>query len=102
MAEKFVCQPKDINAKAHFYDAFGHLETEISAGWIVRFCQERGKGWEPFSKAEIEAFYQSKGLHDGFLFNGLDTQGFIEKKDEMYYITPDFVSRCFRSSPNKK
>src|SRR3989339_1933056 len=101
MADVFACQPSDINTKVRFFDAFQHVETEISAGWIVRFCQARGKGWEPFTFADIDGFYKSKGMHDGFWFNRLLSNAFIVEKEGMYHITPDFVSRCFKSSPAK-
>lgn len=59
-----------------YWDTFGNSETEASAYWIVKFHQERGKGWEPFTLAEIEDFYNEKraekGCHrESFRFNHL-------------------------------
>ena len=121
--DKFPIQPKDINAKEHLFGAFDHSETEISAGWIIRFFQERGQGWRPFSYKEIGDYYASKGLCGGFTFNRLVEPGqkvlnaaavfggaapitkssgggwLVQGDDNKYYVTDDFVARCFKSSP---
>jgi len=90
-------QPEDINTDQHFWDAFGHVETEISAMWIVRFCQERGQSWKPFTYQDIEQFYNNGG-HKDFRFNRLLSQGYIQEQDGCSIITPAFVERCYRSS----
>jgi len=54
---EFEIKPQDIDASKHFFDAFDHCETEVSAGWLVRFAQQRGQGWAPFTFDEINAFY---------------------------------------------
>lgn len=96
----FAPGPDAIDASGHLWDAFDHCETEISAGWIIRLCQERGRGWEPFSRAEIEAFYARK---DGFTFNQLLSRGFlIPDTADRFHFTDDFVLRCFKSSPRKE
>lgn len=90
-------RPSDIDTSKHFFNAFGKTETEISAMWIVQFCQNRGAGWEPFSRAEIESFYAQKHK-DGFTFNGLIPKYIIEDaRRQEYYITSTFVERlpCF-------
>lgn len=63
--------PEDINAKKHLFESFDNMETEISAGWLVRFAQARGQGWAPFTLAEIEAFYHRKYPRESFEFNRL-------------------------------
>lgn len=118
---QYPIQPQDIDASRHFSDAFDHMETEISAGWVIRFLQERGLGWEPFTREQIEAFY-SKKHQDGFLFNRLvepemvppslargfsghfDARvpvggGWIVLEDGKYCVTNDFIMRCHKSSP---
>lgn len=105
--------PNDINISQHLFDAFGNMETEISAHYIIGLCQQKGD-WEPFTQQEIEDFYRSKGHQDGFTFNGLIepmTQrlfdgrphtvggGYIVKKGNKYKITPEFVERVYMSSP---
>ena len=66
----FPVQPENIDASKHFFDAFDNAETEVSAGWIIRYLQEREEGWAPFTYEEIDAFYARKYQH-GFRFNRL-------------------------------
>jgi hypothetical protein len=124
-ARSFHIQPEDIDASKHLFGAFGNAETEISAGWIVRFLQVRGQGWVPFSREEIEAFY-AQYQKDGFTFNRLIEPEFVPPNlarafagfhdtpipegggwimvgtDEKYRVTDDFVECCYRSSPAKQ
>lgn len=103
-------QPKDIDTGKHFFDAFGKREREVSAKWIVRFCQHRELGWTPFTYKEIDDFYRSKGMLDGFWMNGLENYGIVPDKIEgekrhkptfnhTYTIHHEFVSRCYKASP---
>lgn len=95
-----IMTPEDIDTTRLFFGAFGKTETKVSANWIVRFCQERGCGWEPFTFEEIEAFYNERGHHD-FWFNAL-VPSWIEKDSfGVYSITKDFVQRCYTSSPKR-
>lgn len=111
----FPIQPGDINAKQHMYDAYGNNETEISAGYIIRMCQEKGS-WEPFTADEIEEFYQKVSPHTGFSFNQLVDQGmgysivsghypvgggWIVLKDGKYHLTTTFIEAAFKSSTAK-
>jgi hypothetical protein len=105
-------QPSDIDASRHLFDAFGHYETEISAGYIIRMFQEIGE-WRPFTNDEIEEFYSRSG-HKGFSFNGLiipvrerlaDGRPYqvgggyiVEKDDGKYEVTEEFIARAFQSS----
>lgn len=122
--ESYLVQPNHIDARRHLFEAFDHTETEISAGWIIRFMQERGRSWAPFTYDEINTFY-SRHHGDGFTFNRLvepamippslvrafagyhDSTipaggGWIIKDSEnKYHVTDDFVNRCFKSSPAK-
>lgn len=96
---QYRIKPSDINTKQHFWDAFGNNETEVSANWIVRLCQERGS-WEPFSQAEIEAFYRRSGKFRDFTFNNLLVEGWVVKgSDGKYRVTIEFVNACHKSSP---
>lgn len=87
-----------IDIRKHFFDAFGNVETEVSARYIVEFCQLRGQGWIPFTYEQIDEFYQSKGHHDGFWFNRLLKQGHVVETDGQYQIWQSFIDRCFRAS----
>lgn len=114
-------RPEQIDCTRHFFDAFDNMETEISAKWIVKFAQARARGWAPFSYEDINGFY-SRTIKDGYRFNRLVNPemvppslarafagiieprvpvggGWIVKIDELYYITDEFVRRCFKSSP---
>lgn len=89
-------KPEDINTTRHFFNGFGHRETEISANWIVRFCQKRGEGWKPFMLSELEKFYTPG---DGFWFNRLTTEKWVSVKDGVVTLTVRFVERCHKASP---
>lgn len=111
--------PEEIVITDHLWDAFGHYETEISADWLVRFAQKRGKGWRPFTYAEIEEFYSAGrgGTLRGFSFNKLVDKGFIIMvpkgtvgtegsprlfvPEDTYHYTEDFIGRCFRAAAKK-
>ncbi len=95
----YPVSPDQINTDRHFFEAFDDYEMEVSARWIVRFCQQRGQGWQPFTAADINDFYRAEGQHGEFGFNGLDLERFIVLKGGRYYFTDEFVSRCFRASP---
>lgn len=94
----FPIHPADIDASQHLWNCFDHAETEVSAGWIVRFCQERGSGWEPFAVADLEAFYARKHA-DGFTFNKLPHRGWVWLRDGLCILSDEFVTRCFVASP---
>ncbi len=67
----YPIRPSMIDASGHLWEAFGHSETEASAGWIVRFCQDRGgDDWRPFSREEIDGYCRGRG-GGGFAFNRL-------------------------------
>lgn len=90
------------NPGDHFWDAFGNMETEISAKWIVRLCQRLG-GWRAFTGEQIEAFYREAGFQT-FMFNRLldGDNGFVVRgADKKYRVTHEFICRCFGSSPNE-
>ena len=78
------------------------MEREISANWIVRFCQERGDGWAPFLMSELRQFCCKQG-YERFSLNGLDKNPAygIVKQDDVYLIRPRFVARCYGASPAK-
>jgi len=91
-------KPRHINTKAYFWDAFGNTETDVSANYIVQFCQKKG-GWYPFTKKEIDDFYQSIGHTDGFTFNHLIDDGWVVENAGVYRVTLEFVARVWASSP---
>jgi len=87
--------PDDIDTSPglHYWDTFDSSEREVSARWIVRFCQQRGKGWAPFTQGDIEKFY-NEGGYKHFLFNGLvDPKYGIKMVNDEYHIGNEFVRR---------
>lgn len=95
-----VIKPSDIDTSRHFWDAFGNCETEISACWIVRFCQDRNS-WEPFTYDELNFFCKANGHKGDFWFNRLDKKAFIQKKNGLYHIAHRFICRCYEASPKE-
>jgi hypothetical protein len=119
--EGYPIQPKDIDTSRHFFDEFGHNETEVSANWVIRFLQERGRSWEPFTYEDINSFYSRK-FSDGFSFNRLvepemvppslarafagyrdslvpEGGGWIVLADtHQYFVTDEFINRCHKAS----
>lgn len=90
----YPIRPEHINANTHFYNAFGNMETDIAARIIVQLCQKKGE-WAPFTKAEIDAFCDRN-----FMFHRLiGTKHFIAGNHDGYYVTHEFVTRCFLSAP---
>ena len=99
--------PEMIDTKKHFFDSFGHMETEISACWVVRLAQEKGT-WGPFTVGEMQAFYEKKGRKENFFFNKLSPKanGWLTVEGDLYENatalfapTADFILRCYKSSP---
>lgn len=122
--QSHAVQPNDIDTSKHFWNSFDHNETEISANYIVAFCQERGRGWGPFTYEEINAFYQKRCTSNSpgnFTFNRLvpgthnhmtarsfpqgetrsNKAALFLMEDGSYQISDDFITRCHRSSPSK-
>jgi hypothetical protein len=109
----FKIKPDDIDVSKGLWDAYGNSETETSAYWIIKMCQKNGS-WNPFTEDDIEKFYASKGMRDGFIFNQLVNPGtgffikegyvpvgggWIVKKDGKYHVTTAFVEAAHASSP---
>jgi hypothetical protein len=100
--KKYPIKPSHINTKEHFWDAFGNVETEASALFIVRLCQEKG-GWLPFTKEELDRI-SKEDYRFNRLRNSEDGEGagdlVILGSDNQYRVTHKFIATCFRSSPN--
>ena len=89
--------PKDIDTSLHFTCAFGNMETETSARHIVRLCQKENN-WLPFTLEEIiDNVFNECGKYN-FTFSKLLSQGFILHRGKDYYITPEFIQRCYETS----
>lgn len=71
----------------HLYGTYGNYESEVSARWIIKFCQDAGD-WISFTQAEIDKFSK----HD-FWFNNLIEDSYIEKNGDQYSVTLSFVAQ---------
>lgn len=92
--------PFDIDTSSHFYDSFGNMETEVSARWIVEYCQQSNT-WARFSHADILRFYNSgitKHVHR-FNFNNLDDPKYLVERDGYYTVTDKFITTCYGCRP---
>jgi hypothetical protein len=99
----YPIQPQHINSNQVFWNSFGNLEKETSARWIVKYCQKQGN-WKPFTYQQIEEFYNLGG-YKNFWFNGIagvkdSPNSFLIIDGTTYYITHQFIAKCFLSSPN--
>lgn len=110
-ARSFKPAPADIDTEAgHFWNAFGHHETEVSAKWLCRLAQIKG-GWLPFTRDEIEKLYLYSFTFNRLIEPGtgygrpgekyLTGGGWIVEMDGLLHFTEEFVTRCFLSSNNK-
>lgn len=102
-ADNGFLSPIEINTDKHFFGAFGNCETEISARWIVRFCQKQ-RSWKTFTRKDLTNFYVKElGRVENFWLNGLDKEKYLtEKEDYMgnswIKITPRFIALCWEST----
>jgi hypothetical protein len=96
----YPIHPEHINTDEHFFNAFDEYMTEVSANWVVRFCQEKG-GWFSFTEQEINLFYNRDKNFGKFDFNQLCSKEFILKEGDEFFITHRFIVSCFLSSPSE-
>lgn len=103
-AGELTITPEDIGVQKHFFDAFGKMEMEISARWLVEFAQGRNEGWKSFTDEDINEFYHLWFPKGTFDFQGLTDKGFIRvaqkghEEGSVYYFTEEFISRCYASA----
>jgi uncharacterized protein YajQ (UPF0234 family) len=93
----YPIKPSDINVIDHFWNAFNHSETEISARWLVRLAQKKG-AWLDFTQEEINAFCEHD-FHFNRLLTGLDNSPIKRNENGAFFFTHQFIATCFRSSP---
>ena len=97
--KSYPITPEHIDASKHLWNAFVSQEQEVTAGWLVRFVQDRGEGWTSFTAADINRYYHEQGRPEQFWFNGLDIDGTLVQHDGHFHFTHRFVSACYKSSP---
>ena len=85
----YPIQPKDINAEGALIDCFGNLESEVSAGWVIRFLQERGAGWVPFTYNEINGYYEANSNSKDSASTGSSNQRWF--RQALLALLPGFM-----------
>src|SRR3989344_8321313 len=97
--KQYPIRPEHINALCCCWYELSYDETEISARWIVRFCQKQ-KSWKSLTKAGIEKFYRQNSEYQNFSFNQLvsrnNNHAAIRLIDGRYFITHEFIASCFK------
>lgn len=88
-------QPEAINTQRQFVGAFGKCETEVIAGWLVEYCQHRGKGWAPFSQVDFKVYCLDRGHH---FYERHTPYHWLEEDDGQHYFTKEFVTHCHEAS----
>lgn len=111
-----MIRPSDIRTDQHFWSAFDHAETEVSANWVVRFLTATGDTWRSFTHDEISAWAGDNGHKGSFVFNRLIHPGWsygirrgryqagggwITDDNGVLTVTEDFINRCYKSSPKE-
>ena len=94
--KELIIHPNNINIEERLWEAFNDCETEASAYWIIKLCQQKN-GWFDFTHEEINNLYE-KAEYKEFLFNRLITDGYIIKYKNTYKITSTFVFKCAKTN----
>jgi hypothetical protein len=97
---EYPIKPSHINiVNQVLYQGFDYPGKAISARAIVELCQRRGS-WAPFGICELNNVMSQVSIGaKSFYFNGLDKDGLIVVKDDVCYLTHEFVTKCFFASP---
>lgn len=99
----YPIKPLDIDTSRGIIRGFGHDKGgNEQACILVKFAQQRGKGWEDFTRKEIDEFFGGY-----FRFYSLTSQvgnrrPYILDKDGKYSFTHFFVANCFDECPVTK
>ncbi len=95
----YPIRPADIDVDKFFWGAFGCVDSETSARWIIATCKKQNS-WKPFSEADVKFVYGNHGY--GFTFGRLLDQGYVVKNSvtDMYQVTHEFVCQCFLAAPS--
>lgn len=105
LKERFA--PDDFRTDRALYDTFGDHATERAALWLLRFLQERDKGWEPFTVGEIREWHEKtlRELNFGiepFMFHRLIVStrvGAVVHRAAAVTVEPEFKGNDFDLKP---
>lgn len=116
LAGDYEVMPDDIHINVEAAvglagSGFAHTQTEMAAARIVRYCQQRDKGWEPLAllalhdwecKSSTGCFYRGTDWHIFTLGRLVDRNYIIPQADGTYAITAEFVDICKRAADSNK
>lgn len=94
-------RPEHLDATQLPSCSFNKIEAEVTAMWVVRFCQARGRGWESFTDPEIEGFYnkaREPEEAEEFWWNGM-LGTWIQPNGEHLLVSEEFVARYYAAAP---
>lgn len=104
-AKMFPIQPQEIdmsrrwtNSPEPLSGAFDNKIADTEAQHLVIFMQQRGKGWAPFTRTDIDVFCLKKNI-DGLTLDALVASGWLLKKGVKYFVYSSFAARCYGASP---
>jgi len=93
---QITIRPDAIPVDVHYFKAFGSIEREVCARWIIKFCRDRGY-FGPFHYNEFDAWGQKNGRVGSDLWLnklGEGKEPYLLKKDGKLHITLNFIFRC--------
>lgn len=71
------------------------------AKWIVRFCQQRGEGWEPVSLNQLTRYCCGlAGSTEASQLEPLVSGGYVVVNGDEVVLTARFVTTCCNLSPD--
>jgi len=96
--EKITITTDMIPTDTTYFNAFGSIEREASALWVIKFLKSRGH-FGPFTFEEWDDWCQANGHKGGTaLLNGLDydhcDHRFIVKIGDKLHVTLRFLAIC--------
>ena len=98
--KRYPLQPHHIDTTRDQWEGFKNQATSYSALWLVMFFQQEREGrWRPFTLKEINCFYVSDIRNNLFTFSLFGLAEILKEEKEVWYITHEFIARCFRASP---
>ena len=96
----YPISPDQIDVTEDFLGVFGRCASETAAVYIIRLCQ-KNKGWQPFTLGDLKRIKMDRT--DKLLVpTGVWclVQGeFIVHKKRRYYLTEEFIQRCYNNFP---
>jgi hypothetical protein len=98
-------RPRDIESDLVLANTFGKRESEVTAYWVVRYCQSR-RSWTPFNFDKLVRFCTA---HDQrftriyeYLLEGVSelvVGGFLCLEQKVVTVTTGFIARCYGAAP---